>query len=166
MATFNQTEAQKTAAEYEFQKAAENIREGLRRAGVDAGWELTSEEAGAIIDDRKFVTKDSGLREEFSTGARRDTQDGKPRYDLISVPALRRLAELMGRGAVKYGDRNWEQGMPISRFYASALRHLFEFGDPNGDRTEDHLAGVLFNVMAIMHFQEVDDLPDEIIDME
>jgi hypothetical protein len=54
----------------------------------------------------------------------------------------------MARGAEKYGERNWEQGIPVSRFYASALRHLMQWRE--GDSQEDHLAAVLFNVGGIM----------------
>ena len=82
----------------------------------------------------------------------RDTNEGKARYDLISIPALTRLAELMARGAKKYSERNREMGIPVSRCYESALRHLFQYR--SGDRTEDHLAAVCFNVFAIMHFEE------------
>ena len=32
---------------------------------------------------KKFITKDSGARQEFESGMRRDLQDGKPRYDLL-----------------------------------------------------------------------------------
>lgn len=96
-----------------------------------------------------YKTLDSGARAEWSTGARRDTEEGKPRYDLISVHATKRIAELMARGAEKYGDRNWEKGIEISRFQSSGLRHFYQFLE--GDDTEDHLAAVCFNVMAIMH---------------
>ena len=71
-----------------------------------------------------FVVKDSGEREDFGTGSVRDTDSGKPRYDLVSVPALTRLAHHLRKGAEKYSERNWELGQPASRFYASALRHL------------------------------------------
>jgi hypothetical protein len=108
----------------------------------------------------KYETKDSGKREEFSSGAKRDTQENKPRYDLISPLALTRLAGLMARGAQKYDEWNWSKGMPISRFYSSALRHLMQFA--MGDKSEDHLAAVMFNVMAIIHFEEInrEDLND------
>lgn len=100
----------------------------------------------------KFETLDSGKREDFATGARRDTQEGKPRYDLIPTGPLRRLADLLARGADKYGEHNWEKGMPLSRFYASMFRHLIQWRE--GDRAEDHLAAILFNAMAIMHFED------------
>ena len=106
--------------------------------------------------------KDSGEREDFPTGAVRDTEKGKPRYDLISVSALTRLAHHLRKGAEKYSARNWEKGMDYSRLYSSALRHLMQWA--SGDEEEDHLAAVLFNVMALVHFDELgstdlDDMP-------
>lgn len=100
----------------------------------------------------EFTLKDSGVREEFATGARRDTREGKGRFDLISYHALRRLALVMERGASKYGDHNWEKGMPLSRFMDSALRHLNQY--LAGARDEDHLAQAAFNVFAMIHFEE------------
>jgi len=101
-----------------------------------------------------FVTKDSWEREQFSTWAKRDTSKGKPRYDLISPHALKRVAELMQRWAEKYWDRNWEKGMPEERFLESWLRHFYQY--LQWDRSEDHLSAVCFNVMAVLHFDELD----------
>jgi hypothetical protein len=107
-----------------------------------------------------FTTKDSGKREEFSTGSKRDTQDGKTRYDLIPVSSLTRLADLYARGADKYGDWNWAKGQPYSRVYASLLRHIYAWRA--GERTEDHLSAVAWACMALMYFEdnksELDDL--------
>jgi hypothetical protein len=94
-----------------------------------------------------FETKDSGKREEFSTGMVRDTQEDKPRYDLIDTAFLKRWAELMARGAKKYGENNWKKAATdeeLSRFRASAVRHLFQWLE--GDVTEDHAAAVAFNL--------------------
>ena len=62
-----------------------------------------------------YVTKDSGKRQEFATGSRRDTDEGKPRYSLIPPEPLKRLAMLYVRGAEKYDDHNWVKGQPTSR---------------------------------------------------
>jgi len=100
-----------------------------------------------------FTVKDSGERQVFETGAQRDTQDDKPRFDLMPITALKRIADLYGKGAIKYDEWNWAKGMEFSRFYASMFRHMQQFAA--GDTDEDHLAAVCFNAMAIMHFQEV-----------
>lgn len=100
----------------------------------------------------QFVTKDSGARAEFDTGSQRDSQEGKPRYDLIPIDPLKRLADLYARGAEKYEERNWEKGQPFSRLYASMFRHMMQWRE--GDRDEDHLAAVIFNAMAIMEFEK------------
>lgn len=102
--------------------------------------------------DKKFTTKDSGQREEFDSGARRDIQDDKPRYDLIPPEPLKRLGFLYQRGAKKYGEHNWSKGMPCSRYLSSAMRHLEQAR--SGDKEEDHLAAVIWNVMAIIHFED------------
>jgi hypothetical protein len=109
---------------------------------------------------KQFETKDSGERELFPSGSVRDSERDKPRYDLISPQALTRLALLMGRGALKYDSWNWSKGMNVSRLFSSAYRHLMQYY--LNDKTEDHLSAVLFNVMAIIHFEEVgrEDLND------
>lgn len=104
----------------------------------------------------EFVTKDSGVREAYSTGMVRDTQDGKARHDLLwplevryDQQFLTRVAELLARGAEKYGERNWEKAETteeLERFRASAVRHLAQW--LAGDRDEDHAAAVVFNLLA------------------
>ncbi len=115
----------------------------------------------------EYETKDSGQREQFATGSQRDSREGKGRYDLISPLALKRLAGVMERGAVKYAARNWEKGQEMSRCMDSAIRHLYMH--LAGHRDEDHLGHAAFNVFAVMHFEEaikrgllpstLDDLP-------
>jgi hypothetical protein len=95
---------------------------------------------------------DSGNRTEFASGAVRDLQDGKGRYDLISPIALRRLAVHMENGAKKYGERNWEKGIPLSSFFDSAIRHLYKW--LGGDREEDHLAAAMWNIHCLIHSEE------------
>lgn len=95
----------------------------------------------------KFDIKDHGVREEMSTGSRRDTQKGKPRYDLIPASVITKLAMHYGRGAEKYGDCNWQKGQPITRYMASAERHFQYF--KMGLVDEPHLIACLWNLVAI-----------------
>lgn len=109
--------------------------------------------------------KDSGVRQEFETGSVRDTQEGKGRYDLIPVSMLIRLAKHYENGAKKYGDRNWEKGQPLSRYYNSALRHLFYWF--LGLTDEDHLAAAIWNITAILDHEisiETGSLPVSLAD--
>jgi hypothetical protein len=95
----------------------------------------------------EFVVKDSGKREDFETGARRDTRTGKGRFDLIPTMALRRLAQVYEKGAVKYGDKNWQKGQPLSRYLDSCLRHVAAAAD--GQEDEDHLFQAVWNLVAL-----------------
>lgn len=101
----------------------------------------------------KYVTMDSGRREHFRSGMVRDVREGKGRFDLISPFAIKRLAQVYERGAAKYDDRNWEKGAPYCRFLDSALRHINQYLSRETD--EDHLAQAAWNLLAIMHFEEV-----------
>lgn len=102
-----------------------------------------------------FETKDSGERVEFDSGMVRDTQDGKPRYGLIPLGPLKRLADLYARGAEKYTANNWRKAQgadELERFRESAFRHLMQL--LAGETDEDHGAAVVFNVFAIMWLEE------------
>jgi hypothetical protein len=92
--------------------------------------------------------KDSGKRQEFETGAVRDTQEGKGRFDLLPLSVLVRDAQHVQAGAIKYGDRNWEKGQPLSRFFDSAMRHLLKLAAGHTD--EDHGAAARWNIAAFM----------------
>jgi len=112
-------------------------------------WELE-------VMNREYITKDSGRREEYASGMVRDINGDKPRFDLIlpeGIPYkeqfLTRLAALLTRGAVKYGERNWEKASgeeEITRFKGSAFRHLMQWLCEEED--EDHAAAVVFNLLA------------------
>lgn len=104
----------------------------------------------------RFQTKDSGVRAAFASGMVRDTNEGKARFELLwpkDVPYaqqfMTRVAELLGRGAAKYEDRNWEKATgeaEIRRFEESALRHMMQW--LAGETDEDHAAAVVFNLLG------------------
>ena len=106
---------------------------------------------------------DGGKRISYGEGkAIREPSAGKGRYDLISPFGIDRIAKWYELGAQKYADRNWEKGMPFSRYVDSAKRHLNKY--VMGMDDEDHLAAACWNIIAIMHHQELgenewDDMP-------
>lgn len=114
--------------------------------------------------------KDSGKRQKFTTGAVRDIQEGKGRFDLLPPRAIKRVARHFENGSKKYGDRNWEKGMPLSRFMDSAMRHIFAILE--GKEDEDHKAAAVWNLLCFIETEErieagilpkkLDDLPKHI----
>lgn len=106
---------------------------------------------------------DSGARMSYGDDkAIREPSTGKGRFDLITPFGLTRLAKWYELGSKKYSDRNWEKGMPFSRYVDSAFRHLIKF--MMGMEDEDHLAAAVWNLLCIIHHQELgqtelDDLP-------
>ena len=109
----------------------------------------------------EYETKDSGQHQEYDSGMRRDSQDGKPRFDLIRTKRqsydeqmITRYAELLRRGAEKYDARNWEEGdseEELDRAKSSLLRHTEQL--IAGETDEDHAAAVWFNAQAIEYFR-------------
>jgi len=54
--------------------------------------------------------------------------DGKLRVDLIAPEMTEGIAQVLGGGVAKYGERNWELGLPIcAASLAAAKRHILKF---------------------------------------
>lgn len=100
---------------------------------------------------------DGGERISFGeNAAQREPDKGKGRPALITPFALTRLSKWYALGAEKYGDRNYEKGMPFSRYTDSMFRHVIAW--MKGDESEDHLSAIAWNSFAIMHHQELGEL--------
>lgn len=136
-----------------------------------------------------MAIKDSGARQEFSTGAVRDIQKGKGRCDLMPIEVVYMLTHdiiiyYLGRfkddgdtmnllqvlshfsrkvydsyetmlmevskhfeeGAEKYGENNWQSGLPVSCYLNSAIRHYLKYR--RGDKDEDHARAFVWNIMC------------------
>lgn len=145
--------------------------------------------------------KDSGNRTKFETGAVRDIQQGKGRFDLMPLDIMSKVfavefadefeegsiadvlksiadfkrtgnkrwlciaiahysqavhvdlpklmldvAKHFENGALKYGERNWQKGIPVGRYIDSAVRHLMK--DCACETDEDHAAAFVWNCMC------------------
>lgn len=115
-----------------------------------------------------YEIKDSGERTEFESGAVRDLRGGKGRFDLVPWAVIRALAIHFEKGAGKYGDRNWERGIPLSKFLDSATRHLAQLMDGHEDG-ENHAISALWNMACFyatkLWIQE-GKLPESLDDMK
>jgi hypothetical protein len=112
------------------------------------------------------VQSSSGPPREFGTGAKRDSDTNKPKLAMFlrffPAEAMERVGAHYRNGAVRYGDHNWQRGIPASECLESLCRHVEKVA--KGDTSEDHLSAIVFNAAAIMYYEqrsmtEVLDLP-------
>ncbi|QGM46154.1 dATP/dGTP diphosphohydrolase domain-containing protein [Methylocystis heyeri] len=52
---------------------------------------------------------------------------GKSAIDLIDPEFIKGLGDVLEYGRLKYGDRNWEEGMTWGRVFAASQRHMLQF---------------------------------------
>ena len=105
--------------------------------------------------EKKKVTK-------FSTGAIRDSQEGKEDYlETLSWTGLRIYIQYMTEKKKKYGSGNFKKGIPDESYEKSLVRHLQKFLENKyeGGMVEldgqfgnyDHICGIIFNAFGLLH---------------
>jgi Domain of unknown function (DUF5664) len=60
----------------------------------------------------------------METVAGHKNDQGKAPWHLLPFDALRAIVAVLGFGAKKYGDRNWEGGMDWDRPFGALMRHM------------------------------------------
>ena len=89
-------------------------------------------------------------------GGRKDDQ-GKLRYDLVPWDAVDEIVGVLTDGAVKYTDRNWEQGMSWGRVIGAAFRHLTRWSmgeDKDPETGRSHLAHLGCCVLFLLAYEK------------
>lgn len=108
---------------------------------------------GGTVDwDEEYFENLAKVQDSYNTGAVRDRREGKGRYDLIPSRFMMRLAKHFEKGCELYGDNNWTQGMPQSRFYDSSQRHSHKYAAGWDD--EDHLIAAAWNLICMVDQEE------------
>lgn len=97
--------------------------------------------------------KFSGDKEKFESGATREAKRGRGLPALIYPGLMIRLSKWLETGAENHEPRNWEQGIPSESYLNSLYRHVISYHA--GDRSEDHLAAMLFNVQGLLFNEEM-----------
>lgn len=119
-----------------------------------SGWECSAHKGlkATVLEVSRELSKptikDSGKRQQFSSGMQRDVTEGKTDYTLVmDGPMFERWATHLTNGAKKYDKRNWMKAngpVELERFRESALRHFLQWF--NGATDEDHASATLFNI--------------------
>lgn len=97
----------------------------------------------------------------FKTGAVRDSSDGKGRFDLLPWYGIWEVAKHCEQGALHYGERNVDKGIPAHSLLDSAARHLARL--IAGETNEDHARAAAWNILWYLNQRtthpELDDMP-------
>jgi len=105
--------------------------------------------------------KKSGKVRQFTTGATRDTDEGKLDYEGFYSPlVMERFAQYMNKhrtqsdGSLRDSD-NWQKGIPKIDYMKSGYRHFFDWwkesrGIQTKDGLEESLCALLFNVQGYL----------------
>lgn len=110
--------------------------------------------------------KDSGHRVQFfdkggNPIGQRDMHYGKGRMDLLPWEAIIEVSKHCEEGALKYGERNCEKGIPIHSLVDSAFRHLAKY--TMGEKDEPHLRAAAWNILFALWMEirhpELQDIP-------
>lgn len=146
------------------QASAEKYASEREEPAVPVDWILQGQrEMEAAPDDIRWtgdsiLAKQSddirpGTTAKFGTGAVRSSDVEEFRYDLVSPIGLREVARACAEGASKYGDWNWEKGMPVHDLLNHVLAHVYQF--LGGDRSEPHLGHAAWGLLAAIHSHEL-----------
>lgn len=75
--------------------------------------------------------------------------------------AVLEVSKHFEEGCNKYGERNWEKGIPLHCYIDSAIRHYLKY--LRGDQDERHDRAFLWNLLCLLWTQknkpELNDLP-------
>ncbi len=94
----------------------------------------------------------------FKSGAKRDGNQNKSFVHSLKGYTRLRFGYHMTLGASKYGDKNWEMGLPTDCYLESVDRHLAKYLD--GDRSEDHLSAIIFGIQGCMMNEKKEGVSD------
>lgn len=122
---------------------------------------LKPDDARCPIENTAPAIKDSGDRTAFETGAVRDMHAGKGRMDLLPWYGIIVVSQLCEEGAIKYGERNVDKGIPLHSLLDSGARHLAKA--IAGENDEDHLRAAAWNLLWALQQRtthpELNDMP-------
>ena len=87
-----------------------------------------------VSPEAPTVTNENGASQSYTPA----------RFDLIPAEALLEVAIVLGQGAKKYGENNW-QGIPTNEHLNHAIQHLYAY--LSGDRSDGHLSHAICRVL-------------------
>ena len=94
------------------------------------------------------IKKEEGTKRTFSTGADKQSSEGKGTPVLFPPDAYLEISKHFEEGAAIHGDRNWEAGIPLSELINSLERHIQE--EKMGLTDESHDRALAWNAVVYL----------------
>jgi hypothetical protein len=110
--------------------------------------ENKEENIGTLNASGQYVSHGFATKRVFESGSQRDDDTNKPLVNHLDAYVRLRFGYLLRMGANKYEKNNWQKGQPDESSLESLHRHLAKY--ELGDRSEDHLACIMFGLQLIM----------------
>lgn len=114
-----------------------------------------------------MIKKETGEERKFSTGAKRQHAEGKGTPVLFPGDAYLDICKHFEDGAIHYGGRNWEKGLPLSTYIDSLERHVAQ--EKMGLTDESHDRAIAWNAICYLATKlriKAGILPKELDDLE
>ena len=94
------------------------------------------------------IKKEEGTKRTFSTGADKQSSEGKGTPVLFPPDAYLEISIHFEEGAALHGDRNWEAGIPLSELINSLERHIQQ--EKMGLTDESHDRAIAWNAVVYL----------------
>ena len=109
---------------------------------------------------RDVVTYNLGLfqkdpKREYILAAIEEGINTLPGLNGCMYTAMLEVSHLYEDGAEKYGENNWQKGMPVSVYIDSGIRHYIKA--MRGDSDEPHHRGFIWNMLGALW--TIDNIP-------
>lgn len=121
--------------------AVRDIQEGKGRCDL-MPLDVVAHFHGKLMDSIAAFKNDGHVGHLYTAIERFIQQNYKGDY----YTAFLEVAKHFEEGAKKYGENNWQKGIPVHCYIDSAVRHYFKF--KRGDNDEPHNRAFLWNVMC------------------
>lgn len=128
----------------EFESGAlRDIKDGVGRCDL-----MPLDVVSVLLGNNTIIRCINGFKENEDTGYLYDSLNIAKRlyYDNSRINMLLDVSVHYEEGAKKYGEYNWQKGIPVQSYIDSAVRHYLKH--LRGDEDEDHSRAFVWNILC------------------
>lgn len=125
--------------------AMRDIKEGVGRCDL-----MPLDVVGVLLGNNTIIRCINNFNENKDTGYLYDSLNTAKRlyYDNSRINMILDVSIHFEEGAKKYGENNWQKGIPVQSYIDSAVRHYLKH--LRGDDDENHLRAFVWNILCLI----------------